>query len=318
MAKTRPADVFLLSCPRTLSNLLVKLLSEQTGWEQSGYHLHDAFQYGLDNLTDQKGLEEPAAEERVQEYLAMMRDGYQQLLSARETAHEAGHSLFLKSHIGEIVNPSPFFGGISSSINAPAFTALQPQATSSSLARTNPTMLPDKILLSFVPVFLIRHPALVVDSYHRAKGFLSAAKLRQSQVAHSTGLQLTRALFEWYSTASTAAAEGKGRPILVDADDVLEGDTVQRLARAVGMDPDQILGRWETRSTDELEPGNKRFVTGLWCSTGIDRSKSSKGLNLKDKFEAWNELYGEEVGRALADLTSRHMSDYEWLKSRKF
>lgn len=85
MAKSRPADVFFLTCPRTLSNLLVKLLSEQTGWEHLGYFLHGAFQYGLGNLTE---CDVKPAEEKIQEYLTKLRAGYQKMLAARENAHE--------------------------------------------------------------------------------------------------------------------------------------------------------------------------------------------------------------------------------------
>jgi hypothetical protein len=85
MTKSRPADVFFLSCPRTLSNLLVKLLSEQAGWETASYHLHDAFQYGLYNLND-RDVERPA--ENLNQYVEMLRAGYQKMLAAREDAHK--------------------------------------------------------------------------------------------------------------------------------------------------------------------------------------------------------------------------------------
>lgn len=211
-------------------------------------------------------------------------------------------------------------------MNASAFT-VEPEASSSASTGTNPTMLSDEMLLSFVPVLLIRHPALVVDSYYRAKGFSNVADLCQSYVTYSTSMHFTRALFEWYAaTAASKSASAavdiqlarKWYPILIDADDILEGDTVQRLAKAIGMDPDQILEQWEARSTDGLEPKKRRFVQGMWGSTRIDKSKSSKGLDLEAKFKSWNELYGMEVGKVLADLTNSHMRDYLWLKSHKF
>jgi DNA-directed RNA polymerase subunit L len=45
--KTR---VFFFSHPRTASNLLVKLLSEQEGWSYSDYNFHPAYQYAIRNL----------------------------------------------------------------------------------------------------------------------------------------------------------------------------------------------------------------------------------------------------------------------------
>ncbi|KAM3483236.1 hypothetical protein MY8738_003311 [Beauveria namnaoensis] len=42
MTRSRPADVFFFASPRTLFNLLVRLLSKQTDWKEEGYYLHDA------------------------------------------------------------------------------------------------------------------------------------------------------------------------------------------------------------------------------------------------------------------------------------
>jgi hypothetical protein len=191
-------------------------------------------------------------------------------------------------------------------------------------------MLSDELLLSFVPLFLIRHPALVVDSYYRAKACVQT-ELSKSHMVYSTGVRIARAFFEWYEAAASesnmSAGEGedadhqwarKGYPILVDADDIVEGDTVQRLATAIGMDPEKIPQQWETRSTDGLDTNSKLFVQAMWGSTRIDKSKSSKGLDLEAKFESWNELYGPEVGKMMADLTNEHMEDYLWLTKRKF
>ncbi len=196
------------------------------------------------------------------------------------------------------------------------------------LPRTNPTLLSDEMPLSFAPVFLIRHPALVVESYYRAIDFPSAPDLWRSNAPWSTSLHFTRALFEWYEAAalsspSAATAEAgklsrsKTHPIVVDADDILESDTVQRLAEMIDMDPEQILQQWDAQSTEGLDPGKKRYVKGPWDSTGIDMSKSSRGLDLETKFGSWNELHGVDVGEALADLTKGQMGDYMWLKSRK-
>lgn len=85
MAGSRPADVYLLSAPRTLSNLLVKLFSGQTGWETSSYLLHDAFLYAQSHLNE-RDAEFPA--EEFGTYLEMLRAGYQTMLATRESAHE--------------------------------------------------------------------------------------------------------------------------------------------------------------------------------------------------------------------------------------
>ncbi|KAM3509555.1 hypothetical protein MY10362_000549 [Beauveria mimosiformis] len=327
MTRSRPADVFFFASPRTLSNLLVRLLSEQTGWKEKGYYLHDAYQYMQLNLSS---CDTEFPTESFKTYLEMMRVGHKELLAARENAHENGLAFFTKSHIVELMNPSLLFAGLQSDA-CPSTVGVELETLLSPASRTNPTLLSDETLLSFVPLFLIRHPALVVDSYYRVKGHPPAAALRRSLLfSYSVGVQLTRALFDWYmaaaasSSASATAAStdmllgSKGYPIVVDADDLLQGDTVQRLARTIGMDPAQILQQWETQSTDIMDPPGRPYVKGLWESTGIDRTKSAKGLDLEAKFKSWNELYGVEVGKTLADLTNNQMEGYLWLKSRKF
>ncbi len=222
----------------------------------------------------------------------------------------------------EVTNPSPFFASFRSE-TCPSTVAAELESSLSSSPRTNPTLLSDDTLLSFAPVFLIRHPALVAESYYRAKGSLSAADLRQSNAPFSTNLRFTRALYEWYEAAAASPpatdsnSQRRRRPILVDADDLLEGDTVQRLATALGMDPAQILRQWEPQSTEGLAPDKKPFVQDMWESTCIDKSKSAKGLDLEAKLKSWNELHGDEMGKVLADLTVSRMEDYMWLKSRK-
>ncbi|KAJ4164490.1 hypothetical protein LMH87_006163 [Akanthomyces muscarius] len=293
MAKSRPADVLFLSSPRTLSNLLVKLLSGQTGWEQSTYCLHDAFEYAQSHLSE-CNVESPA--ESFGKYLEMLRAGYQDMTTAREGAHEKGHAFFLKSHVMEMTNPSRLFAGFRSDVCPFKFT----------------TELED----SLRPLPGPTRPCYLTRCFY----FPSAPDLWRSNAPSSTSLHFTRALFEWYEAAtllspSTAGAEvgnlsiSKTHPVVVDADDILEGDTVQRLAEMIDMDPEQILQKWDAQSTEGLE--------GLWESTGIDMSKSSRGLDLETKFGSWNELHGVEVGEALAFLTKRQMGDYMWLKSCK-
>ncbi|KAM3534510.1 hypothetical protein MY4038_002198 [Beauveria bassiana] len=327
MTRSRHADVFFFASPRTLSNLLVRLLSKQTDWKEEGYYLHDAYEYVQLNLSSHE-TEFPT--ESFKTYLEMMRVGHKELLVARKNAHENGRAFFTKSHLVELVNPSLFFAGLQSDAS-PLMVSVELETLLSPASRTNPTLLSDETLLSFIPLFLIRHPALVVDSWYRAKGHPPAAVLRDSLlVSYSVGVQLTRALFDWYAAAeasspasATAACTNmllgrKSYPIVVDADDLLEGDTVQRLARTIGMDPAQILQQWETQSTDIMDPRVRPFVKDLWASTGIDKTKSAKGLDLEAKFKSWSDLYGVEVGKTLADLTNDQMEGYLWLKSRKF
>lgn len=203
----------------------------------------------------------------------------------------------------------------------------------STAQHTNPTMLPDGFLTSFVPLFLIRHPALMIDSWYRTEARVGMApdiSLRTREL--SQGLGIARILYDWYadrlarksdttttsSSSSSIAAPGDvGYPIVVDADDILEGDTVRRLTETISMDPAQVLSRWEKKSTDGMVPIDKSYVEGIWQSTGIDTSKSAKFLDLEAKYKSWHELYGDEVGDYLVNLTEENLVDYNYLRAKK-
>lgn len=183
-------------------------------------------------------------------------------------------------------------------------------------------MLADDFLASFVPVFLVRHPALVLDSWYRTELRAgSPPNLALTTRTNAMAFNLARELYDWYAklvanSDKELAVGNPGVPIVVDADDILEGDTVRRLTETLGMDPKQVLQSWESKSTDGLIPMMKSYVEGIWESTGIDTSKSSKGLDLEAKYKSWHELYGDEVGDFLENKTKEFLPDYEYLKSK--
>ncbi|KAM3512698.1 hypothetical protein MY11210_003651 [Beauveria gryllotalpidicola] len=326
MTKPRPSDVFFFSCPRTLSNLLVKLLSQQQGWEGSGYYLHSAYLYALKHFSDSVDAEAPP--EKRQDYVRQLREGFAKMEAARETAHRNGNALFLKSHCAQIWEPSCLYEATKKGQFAAEFTLSDSSSSAPAAAppRTNPTMLPDTYLLSFVPIFLVRHPALMVDSWFRTEtraGHPPDPSLTTR--ARSQGLGLARALYDWYAAVLESApapapdrAPGcKGVPIVVDADDVLEGDTVRRLAAAIGMDPAQVLRGWEAQSTEGMAPLDRSYMQGICESTGIDTSKSARRLDLEARYRSWRETYGVEAGEYMVKVTESYLPDYEYMKSKK-
>lgn len=221
--------------------------------------------------------------------------------------------------------PSALFEATKGGEYAAEFTLSDEPPASSAPPRTNPTMLTDEFLRSFVPVFLVRHPALMVDSWWRTEtrgGSPPDLTITTRQRVY--GMALARELYDWYAALGAASDDDgalapgrKAVPIVVDADDVLEGDTVHRLAATLGMDPAQVLQSWEAKSTDGLVPMVKSYVQGIWESTGIDKSKSARFLDLEAMYSGWRELYGNEVGNAMVKLTESYMPDYEYLKSKK-
>ncbi|KAM3501775.1 hypothetical protein MY10362_005290 [Beauveria mimosiformis] len=324
MTKPRPSDVFFFSCPRTLSNLLVKLLSQQEGWEGSGYYFHSARMYAVENFSYSADV----PPEKRQEFVRQLREGFAKMEAAREKAHRNGNALFLKNHCSQIWKPSSLYEATKNGQFAAEFTL---DDDASPAAHTNPTMLTDTYLVSFVPIFLVRHPALMVDSWFRTStraGHPPDPCLTTR--ARGRGLGLMRALYDWYvarlMTATSDEEQSppppptpgcKGVPIVVDADDVLEGDTVARLTAIIGMDPAQVLREWEAQSTEGMVPLDKSHMQDLCDSTRIDTSKSARRLDIKAIYRSWRETYGEEVADYMVKVTESYLPDYEYMKSKK-
>ncbi|KAM0669279.1 hypothetical protein MY8738_004311 [Beauveria namnaoensis] len=341
MTKPRPSDVFFFSCPRTLSNLLVKLLSQQQGWEGSGYYFHSACIYAVENFSCSVDAEAPP--EKRQEFVRQLREGFAKMEAARDKAHRNGNALFLKNHCAQIWKPSFLYEATKNGQFAAEFTLDDDDDDDDDdappRAHTNPTMLTDAYLVSFVPIFLIRHPALMVDSWFRAStraGHPPDPCLTTR--ARGRGLGLARELYDWYaarllttatsdesrsrsrssSSPPTPPTPGcKGVPIVVDADDVLEGDTVPRLTAVIGMDPAQVLRGWEAQSTEGMVPLDKSYMQGICDSTGIDTSKSARRLDIDAMYRSWRETYGHEVAEYMVKVTESNLPDYEYMKSKK-
>lgn len=77
-------NVFLFSTPRTLSNLLVKLLSDQPEWRYGTYYFHDALKY-LKFTLGRISLEEATISQR-QEYNDLLEQGFAKFQADREAA----------------------------------------------------------------------------------------------------------------------------------------------------------------------------------------------------------------------------------------
>ncbi|OAA37498.1 hypothetical protein BBO_07528 [Beauveria brongniartii RCEF 3172] len=256
MTKPHPSDVFFFSCPRTLANLLVKLLSQQQGWKGSGCYFHSARMYAVENFSYLVDAEAPP--EKRQE--------------VTPSSSKPLRAIWKPSSLYEATKNGQFAAEFTLDDDAPP------------AAHTNPTMLADTYLVSFVPIFLVHHPALMVDSWFRAS----------TRASHPPDPCLTtRALYDWYAARLITATSDeeqspptptpgcKGVPIVVDADDVLEGDTVARLTAIIGMDPAQVLREWEAQSTEVMVPLDKSYMQDLCDSTGIDTSKSARRLDIK-------------------------------------
>ena len=108
-------------------------------------------------------------------------------------------------------------------------------------------------------------------------------------------------------------------PIVVEADDMLEkSSTIMKLCSSLGMDTQYIPDKWDViQAPDNAGRRELSFMDDYWKSTSIDRSKSSRGLDMVAKYTKWQADFGPEIANELLIIVEKAMPDYNYLKSKK-
>lgn len=177
---------------------------------------------------------------------------------------------------------------------------------------TNPTVFSDHVLRAHVPIFLIRHPAATFSSWYRVEAEPSIA-LDGATFRLFTTFQLSRQIFDWYRSTDVQGMV----PLVIDADDILERpEVLEELCRKLGLDKDRLMYSWQA-NTDKSKHSAKdgRFLGTLWDSTGVDRSKSSRAIDIEAKEREWVNDFGADVAAALKERVCLAMPDYTFLRS---
>ncbi|KAL4929915.1 uncharacterized protein BDV17DRAFT_290270 [Aspergillus undulatus] len=309
-------DAFLFAQNRTVSHVLCRLLSDQPGWTQSNYHFKRAFDFARESfgwgpLTD-------VPQQQRHDFEKLLQEGFDELQLERRSAAIEGKATFLKEHTFYIWEPSRLSQSMWGGARSPPFTVVEEGSPlSSDSEKTNPTIFPDSFLKSWRPIFLIRHPALTFESWYRAESGARHVDIRDKSWAFYTTFQYSRQLYDWYHSCST---EPDSTPIVVDADDILDGSsTIERVCSSLGMDTQRILYEWDAIQTPEGAGCRElKFMSDYWNSTSIDSSKSSRGLDMAAKYTQWQNDFGPDTANGLWELVQRAMPDYKYLRARGF
>lgn len=179
-------------------------------------------------------------------------------------------------------------------------------------AHTNPTSLPDNILLSLQPIFQIRHPVLMFPSMLRAQSqTMPETNTNLLRVSFSMTLRPTRALYDWYRQHG-----GELIPRVIDADDIMnDRAAVRQLCIETGLDPEAVQYEWEERHEDN--PLLASFLSTIYASKGIVPGLTSAGLSVDDEKTKWQAEFGDDIADGLAKLVNDAMPDYNYLLSRR-
>lgn len=242
-------------------------------------------------------------------------------------------SVLIKNHTFHVWDPALLSKSIWGGPTARLFESFPVNSKNSMMAqpKSNPTLFTDDYLLSWRPIFLIRHPGLVFESWLKTESYASPIDIFDKSWAYYTTFRFSRMLFDWYNSktstnSSCGANEGADRkplacvPIVVDADDIVERTLViDRICDLCGMDPAYICYEWDKVKPDDstLNTRHHSYMSSIWNSTTIDSSKTSRDLNIVSKREQWETLYGSKTAAELSRLVEEAMPDYLYLKSKK-
>ncbi|KAF1989043.1 hypothetical protein K402DRAFT_350680 [Aulographum hederae CBS 113979] len=194
--------------------------------------------------------------------------------------------------------------------------------------KTNPTMMPDAYLNTWSPVFLIRHPALVVPSMARACKKAYGWDLTHRSYLESGSFRTQRLMYDWYADqlASSGSAAGSKRPganypLVIDADDIIkDASTMRALNESLGLDPEKVLFEWKETPKEKIEAqrlAHKVFWSSVQGSSGILLDKMAQGLTIEEEVPKWEKEWGVEGAQILKGYAEACMPDYEYLKGKR-
>ncbi|KAF7192415.1 hypothetical protein HII31_06447 [Pseudocercospora fuligena] len=310
-----PRDVFFFAHTRTASHVLCRLLSDQPGWGQSNYHFFEAFNFARKAYG--WGPLESASQQDRDSFLGLLQKGCDEIQHVRKSAANEGKFLLLKEHTFYVWDPFKLSQSMWGGHEKSTFT-VSPTSSDvlSNAKKTNPTLFPDSFLKTWRPIFLIRHPALSFESWYRAESGARDVDIFDKSWAFYTTFQYSRRLHDWYLSNATDSAS---MPIVIDADDMIEDpSTINKLCGMLGMDQQYVVREWDAiEAPKDAKPRELKFMSGYWNSTSIDKSKTSRDMDLDAKYSLWLDEFGANVGSELRRLVEEAMPDYEYMKSKK-
>lgn len=335
---------YLITLPRTCSNLLVRMLAldQQPNIfpapEHGGYFFKPYFHESTIKKLWSKPVHELSEQEAawMKEPLQAGADTFGRHVA---TARSMQKGTLVKEHAVFMTNPV----AMSKHLHGPECTTAHPsswgadprpaafnETTPGEYSDLNNTAMPDQFLRAWKPIFLIRNPISMFPSFYRASHDL---KFDDDGTSHRMTMTMhwNRTLYDWYVRqfeATAAAQNGDAHqdedaqwPIILDADDVMtEPGVVIRLSEIIGLDPSKLQFSWERtpkESVENMPPDTQRMLSSLLASSGIDKSKVSANLNIETEAKKWREEFGEEGGAKIEKFVRDAMPDYEYMKAKR-
>lgn len=334
MVSTSKGTYWLLTYPRTASNLLVRMLalddqedflaSENEGYfflptVPARFRLFRADGQHLNTWTD----------EQRSDLMDRHQRSFDSLRKHVAEAEVRGKSVYVKEHVPWMIEPvaeTKWVFGEDSTQEKPWTVKAFPSQAHSHL---NHTSLPDEYLLTWLPTFLIRHPALVFPSIYRTtleNEGSEVAKIELRQQALEMTMHWSRSLYDWYSQNlgkddSGTSDPAVSWPIILDAEDVILNPAIlQKYCRFLGLDSSKLRISWEPATKEELDNmvgPERRMRSTISASTGILRDKAPPDIDIDEESKKWKAEFGAEESQKLVKWVRAAMPDYEYMRARR-
>ncbi|KAI6845031.1 hypothetical protein KC367_g4175 [Hortaea werneckii] len=199
--------------------------------------------------------------------------------------------------------------------------------------RTNPTIFTDDQMLSWQPLFLIRHPLAVYSSWYRAEGSL-APDLDTAISRMYMTLRFQREILDWYLAQRQQDSREEGTrvpaPIVLDADDIIlsrpddPDSPLHQLAFSLHMDPSRLLFSWPAEEAartagagldPELQEDERveRFLSTIRKSTGLDSSKVARAWDRETCARELTMEFGNVKAEKLLRRVEESQEDWDYL-----
>ncbi|KAI1817546.1 hypothetical protein GGS20DRAFT_14768 [Poronia punctata] len=319
---------WLLTMPRTASNLLVTILNLTEQGVRPCYHGgYFFFTSAMARLSlYHKPMSEWTPEQRkiVDD---QMRENFDNLQDYLEAAEEGDQKILVKEHISFLNNPafeSEYMYGATDGDDA-SWKDVLPARHGASSTRSSPnfTVLPDEFLKTWHPTFLIRHPAKMLPSLFRTANhdemqMDGKGRSQKEPFDVESTLKFVRALHEFYVGHFGPDSQW---PVVLDADDIItHPELVIKYAGMVGLDAEKLKFSWEKMSPEKLEslpPAQRIMIQTLSSSTGLLREKVAGKICIAEEAKKWKCEFGEETGAKLEKRVNDMMDDYEYLHKRR-
>ncbi|KAF7186493.1 hypothetical protein HII31_12195 [Pseudocercospora fuligena] len=188
---------------------------------------------------------------------------------------------------------------------------------------SNPTRYPDDFFRSLTPIFLIRHPALVIPSYYKQQRDTLHLEASDECLTAFTTQRFTRLVFDVFR----AKAGSDEPPLVIDAKDLVHETmlTMEKLCERLGLDPNGVQYNWSPVPPDQwpnmpMSELGMLFFTDLWGSGrvyGSGEKAMEDTLDLDHETKKWSDEFGEDTAKHLRRLVDEDMPHYEYMKQFK-